>query len=42
MHSPLNPLVTLIEDEKFEETSFDVNVSQWLCEKKSSKKVVHT
>jgi hypothetical protein len=40
--TPSNPLVTLIEEEKLEETSFDVNISQRSCEEKSSKRVVHT
>jgi hypothetical protein len=33
-------LVTLIQDEKLEETLTDLNVSQWLCEKKLIEKVV--
>jgi hypothetical protein len=37
-----NLLVALIEKEKLEETSFDMNVSQWLCDKKSFQKVVYT
>jgi len=40
--TPLNPLVALVEEEEFERTPFDVNVSQWLCEEESSKKVVRT
>jgi hypothetical protein len=40
--TPLNPWVTPVEEEEVEETSLDMNVSQWLCEKDSSKKVVHT
>jgi hypothetical protein len=39
---PSNSLVVLIKDEKFGETSFDVNVSQRPHEKKPSKRVVHT
>jgi hypothetical protein len=31
--TPSNPLVAPIEEEKFEETSLDVNVSQWSREK---------
>jgi hypothetical protein len=29
-----NPLVMLIWDEKFEKTSFDMDVPQWPCEEK--------
>jgi hypothetical protein len=36
-----NPVVVLVEEEKFKETLFDVNVSQWLCDKYSFQKVVH-
>jgi hypothetical protein len=37
-----NPPIALVEGEKFEETPFDMNVSQWLCEEKLSKRMVHT
>ncbi len=43
--TPSNPpivLVVLVEEEKFEETSFNVNVSQRLHEEKSSRRLVHT
>jgi hypothetical protein len=45
--TPLNPLVVLVEEKKFEKTPFDVtlldvNVSQWSCDKEPFKKVVHT
>ncbi len=40
--TPLNPLVALVEEEEFEKTPFDVNVSQRLREEESSKKVVRT
>jgi hypothetical protein len=33
---PSNPLVALVEEEEFHKTSFDANVSQRSCEKKSS------
>jgi hypothetical protein len=39
---PLNPLVALVEKEKLEEASFDVNVSQQSREEESSKRVVRT
>jgi hypothetical protein len=34
--------VTLVEDEKFKETSLDVNISQQLHEEKPSRRMVHT
>ncbi len=40
--TPLNLPVTPIEKEEFQEASLDVNVSQWSCEEKSSKRVVRT
>jgi hypothetical protein len=40
--TPSNPLVTLVEEEKFEETSLNMNVFQRSHKKKSSKRVVHT
>jgi hypothetical protein len=40
--TPLNPLVTLIEQEELEEAPFDMNVSQRLREEESSRRVVHT
>jgi len=39
---PSNLLVTPIEEEEFEETPFDVNVSQWLHDEKPFKRVVCT
>jgi hypothetical protein len=39
--TPLNPWVTPVEKEKVEEASLDMNVSQWLWEQDSSKKMVH-
>jgi hypothetical protein len=39
--TPSNPLVSLIEKEELEESLLDVNVSQQLCEKKRSRRVVH-
>ncbi len=39
---PSNPLVTLLEQEEFEEVPFDVNVFQWLCEEEQSKQVMRT
>ncbi len=40
--TPSNSLVAPIEKKKFEETSLNVNVSQWSREEKSSRRVVHT
>ncbi len=40
--TPSNPLIVPIEEEKLEETSFDVNVSQWSNKKKLSRKMVCT
>jgi hypothetical protein len=37
-----SPLVMLVQDEKFEKTSFDVNVSQCLRKKESIGRVVRT
>jgi hypothetical protein len=34
--------VALIQDEKFQENSIDVNVSQRSCKEESIKRVVHT
>ncbi len=48
--TPSNPPVVVVDKEEFEETTFDetpfneialeVNVSQWLCEKEPSRKVM--
>jgi len=38
----LNPLVSLVEKEEFEEAPLDMNVSQRLCEEKPSRRVVRT
>jgi len=35
-----NPPIALVEQEEFEETPLDMNISQWLHEEKSSKRVV--
>ncbi len=40
--TPSNPSVSLVKKEKLEETSLDVNVSQWSCEEESSRRVVRT
>jgi hypothetical protein len=40
--TPLNPLITPIEEEKLEELMFDVNVFQWSHDKKPFKRVVRT
>jgi hypothetical protein len=40
--TPLNLSIVLVEDEKFKETSLDVNVSQRPHEEESFKIVVHT
>jgi hypothetical protein len=40
--TPSNPLAAPVEQEEFEEVSFDVNVSQRPCEKELSKQVLHT
>jgi len=40
--TPSNPLVALVEQEKLEEISLEVNVSQLPREKESSKRVVRT
>jgi hypothetical protein len=40
--TPLNPLVALVEEEEFEETPLNVNVSQRLHEKELFRRVVHT
>jgi hypothetical protein len=39
---PLNLPVSPVKKEKFKETLLDVNVSQRSCEKKLSKRMVHT
>jgi hypothetical protein len=39
--TPLNFPVMLVEEEKLEKTSFDVNVSQWSYEKKPFRRVLH-
>jgi hypothetical protein len=39
---PSNFLVALVEKEEFEETLFDMNVSQRLCDEKPFEKMVHT
>jgi len=39
---PSDPPVAPVEKEELEETSFDVNVFQWLCEEDSSKRIVCT
>jgi len=39
---PSNPLVSLVEKEKLEETPFDVNVSQQSRKEEPSRKVVRT
>jgi hypothetical protein len=40
--TPLNPSIMPVEQEKFEETPFDVNVFQWLHKEESSRKMVCT
>ncbi len=40
--TPSNPVVTPIEEEEFEETSLDVNVSQRSCEEEPFQRVVRT
>ncbi len=40
--TPSNPLVVPVEEEEFEETPLDVNVSQWLRDKKSFEKMMRT
>jgi len=40
--TPSNPPISLVEKEELEEASLDVNVSQWSCEKDSSRRVVRT
>jgi hypothetical protein len=40
--TPSNPPISPIKKEELEEALFDVNVSQWSREKKSSRKVVRT
>jgi hypothetical protein len=40
--TPLNPPVALVEEEELEETSLDVNVSQWLHDEELFKKMVCT
>jgi hypothetical protein len=38
--TPSNLPIALVEHEEFEEALLDVNISQWSCEEKLSKKVV--
>jgi hypothetical protein len=38
--TPLNPLIALVEQEEFEETPLDVNVSQWPREEEPFRRVV--
>jgi hypothetical protein len=40
--TPLNPLIALVEEEEFEKTLFDVNVSQRLCDEKQFERMVRT
>ncbi len=40
--TPSNLLIVPVEEEEFEETPLDVNVSQWLCKEEPSRIVVHT
>jgi hypothetical protein len=40
--TPLNRLIALVEEEEFEKTLFDVNVSQQLCNEKPFERVVRT
>ncbi len=40
--TPLNPLIAPVEEEKFEETLLDVNVSQRLCDEEPFERMVHT
>jgi len=40
--TPSNPPISLVEKEELEEALLNVNVSQWSCEKKPSRRVVHT
>jgi hypothetical protein len=40
--TPLNPLVAPAEQEKLEEASLDVNVSQQPCEEEPSRRMVRT
>jgi hypothetical protein len=40
--TPSNPLVAPVEEEEFEEASFDMNVSQRSCEEEPSRRMVHT
>ncbi len=40
--TPLDPLVAFIENEELEETPLNVNVSQWLREEDSSRRMVRT
>jgi hypothetical protein len=39
---PLNPLVALVEEEELEETSLDVNISQWSRNENPFQRVVCT
>jgi len=40
--TPSNPPVAPVQQEKLEEASFDLNVSQWPREKEPPRRVVHT
>jgi len=40
--TPSNPLVALVEQEKFEEAPLDLNVSQWSREEEPPRRVVRT
>jgi hypothetical protein len=40
--TPSNLPISLVEKEELEEAPFDMNVFQWSCEEKPSKKVVCT
>jgi len=40
--TPSNPLISLVEKGELEETSLDMNVSQWSCKEEPSQRVVHT
>jgi hypothetical protein len=39
--TPSNLPVALVEEEKLEETSLDVNVSQWSCDEEPFERVMH-
>jgi hypothetical protein len=40
--TPSNPPIAPVQQEELEEASFDLNVSQWLCEKEPPRRVVCT